>query len=162
MSWISFVYVDRLKTHILPSSLVEIHDEYVADGFKSHPVKPPTILEECYLDVGGPAYTDRPIEEFFVDGLNVCVPSEELPLFYETWATLTKRYTRTTGSPYFKLHGMHIALVLTPMPHARFVTDVHERLTHAKLRADEFAAKRQSINEVIADANVAARKGPVR
>lgn len=153
MSWICFVYAHSLKTHVLPSQLAEIHQEYLDDGHMLHEVAGSKVTTTCYLDLGGPIYAQRPIEIFFVDGLELCLASAELPLFMETWPTLPKRKTRSRSSDYYKLHGARVALVLAPMAYQRLMADIAARMPEAKLRADAFSAKLRPIDEVIAEYN---------
>lgn len=169
MSWIQFVYADRLKAHTLPSQLVEIHQEYLDDGYELHTMiqaaglgSNPKIVTTCNIDLGGPLYVDRPVEAFFVDGLELTVASEEIPLFLDTWMTLPKRQTRSSNAGYYKLHGAMGALVLMPAMYPRLMTDIHERVPVAAARADEFTKCRGTIKDAIRDVNARLSRGPVR
>jgi hypothetical protein len=164
MTWLHYVYSERLKAHVLPGPLTEIHEEYAEDGYELHPATHPNpkIITEAYLDIGGPAYAHRPIEVFFVDGLELCLASAEIPLFMETWLTLPRRKTRMTSSGYYKLHGMFVALVLTPAHYQALMAHIQERMPFAKQRADEFDAQHPPVADVIAEANRLSKRGPVQ
>lgn len=164
MTWLHYVYSDRLKAHVLPGPLIEIATEHAEDGYGLHSaIHPnPKIITEAYLDLGGPAYAHRPVEVFFVDGLELSLASAEIPLLMETWLTLPRRMTRSTSSGFYKLHGAFVALVLTPAHYQTLMPLIQERMPLARERADAFDAQNAPISGVIAEANRLSKRGPVR
>lgn len=137
--WFS-VSADDWKYHAVPSVFVdalvaEMHER----GFKGKIVRKP--VRGWGIDRGGMCYSDRPCEDFQIDGLRLGMPSEHVGHFRARLRELTPR---TFGErTYYKLHCHWNCTVLTASQRQRLLAALGKREASATAKADAFyAAKR--------------------
>jgi hypothetical protein len=99
-----------------------------------------------YLDQPGMMCTTRPNEELELRELDLEVPSEDFSAFL---GDLSELKLREGG--YYKLHGFHRCIVLTPALKKELLRLMAERFPTAEARAMEFYAGRKLPSEVLRD-----------
>lgn len=149
-SWANF---EDAKPHVCYTPLFEdlLHELVVE---RKHPLREPIEgktnpihnVTEASLDHGGGCFTDRPWEEFMIDGLKLSIPSEHLDDYAIAVNTASVRYF-TSGAAYVKIHHYWGCLVMTPEQRDRLSPEMMERKDvatrrHAAFRERLFAERR--------------------
>lgn len=124
----------------------ELYDVIVVDlERRGCELKEETPSKGVFFDRPGMIATERPVENLFVDGLELNIPSEDVLYFTAKLEALELR-----DGCYYKLHdGWRCALVLTQGQRDELLAKLKELVPGAEARAAEFWATRKLPSEVL-------------
>lgn len=132
--------------HMVPNELVDV---IVADlERRGCPLEEKREGTHLFIDQPGMVCTTRPNEEFELRGLDLEIPSEDFGDFLGQLAELKLR-----DGQYYKLHGFHRCIVLTPALKDELQLRLAQLYPTAEARAIEFYAGRKVPSEVLKEAN---------
>ena len=159
-----WLIIDGWKSHGIPAYLVgtlidDLNARAEAEGQPVAFEAKDTI--HCAIDQPGMCYTDRPWMTFQIDGLAVEMPCEDVFDFVQQLKKLPKRTwkhgeSQFVGADYYKVHGFHRCLVLTPDLHAQLLAELEAGLQEAEARATAFLADKKPAWQVLQEANAIA------
>jgi len=128
---------DNWKYHAVPAIFLDAFlAEMVARGSKGETVRKP--IRSWGIDRGGMCYSNRPCEDFRLDGLCLGIPSEHVGYFRDRLRELAPRsFGERT---YYKLHCYWNCTVLTASQRQRLLAALGKREASATAKADAFYA----------------------
>lgn len=85
------------------------------------------------IDQPGPIATTRPVEHFYMDGLDLEIPCEDVGYMLAELASLPLR-----GGCYYKLHGDRRCIVLTQSMRDQLLAELQRVFPEAEAKAAEF------------------------
>lgn len=112
------------------------------------------------IDMPGMVAVKRPWEDFEFDGLELSIPCEDVDTFV-VYIGEDLKERGGEGGRYYKIHGWHRCLVVTPEQRGRLLAVLRDRLPTADRRAREFYATMKPMSQVLREANAAANNVPV-
>jgi hypothetical protein len=160
-----WLIIDGWKSHGIPAYLQQTllddlseREEQKGHGDLEFEAKDTTT---CGIDMPGMVAMNRPWMTFQIDGLSIDIPCEDVLEFIEQlkaapMRTWTKGTTEYVGSSYYKLHGFHKCIVLTPDLRAELLTQLESNLEEAEAQSKAFWADRKLPSQVLQEANAKA------
>jgi hypothetical protein len=107
------------------------------------------------FDMPGMIVGARPWESFDFFGLTLEIPCEDVATFITQLRGLElRRFARSVA--YYKLHGLHRCMVLTPPQRDALQSMLMKRVMLAEQRAHAFYAGQQPVSEILREANAKA------
>lgn len=138
------------KSHAIPDAIfTPIMDSLHERGFLHYDVE--EIVDYMTFDLPGMAFVDREEMSIEVDGLTLVIPCCDWQYIH---AKLSQLKVRTDAAvPYYKLHGFHRCLVLTPEQRYTMLQQMSAKMAEASAYADVEARR---FNEAFAGSDMAA------
>jgi hypothetical protein len=149
--WASAVHYDY-KSHAIPEPLVDgVLDNLSSRGCRG--MNTETIPDDgISFDLPGVISVDRNMHDIQITGLKISIPSTDVATFFSMLNSLEER--NEIGTKYYKLHGFHRCICLTPelkdelvealkavLPEAMAIADVENEEFNKKLCGPEARVK---------------------
>jgi hypothetical protein len=159
-----WLLIDGWMSHAVPAYLVQTLVDDLAGRPESEGKVPEVVAEDITrfsIDRPGMAAMGRPWMDFYIDGLHISTPCEDVVTFIgklkkrpmRTWDKGTTRYV---GANYYKLHGFNRCIVLTPDLRFDLIEALEAKIENAEAQATAFYADRKPLGQVLQEANAIA------
>lgn len=142
------VLFENAKTHTYPAQyeallIADLTARQVVFEHGYDATENPHPVTEWQYDQGGMWVIGQPVDQFALDGLIVRVPCDHAASALGTWKRTRLRWF-ANGTPYYKLHGFRLVLVLTPAMFHALGAELEARVASAHDRAEAFFRERQA------------------
>jgi len=129
-----FICCFGFKSHYCPSDLA---DGLVEDlESREADIRFIESTDKGYIDLPGMCMADRPMEEVVLGEFRLSIPSQDFAsMLSRLKAAPLRKFA--DGSEYFKLHGFHQCLVVSPEQRDELIRIMDEMVADAEKRADE-------------------------
>jgi len=169
LNW-RWLIIDGWKSHAVPEYLegclvTSLHARQAPED--DHAEVQSTPLVSMSIDQPGMVVMTRPWMTFHIDGLDIEIPCEDVLSFLSQLNEAKPREFghekagAFKGLTYYKLHGFHRCIVLTPDLKMMLTEALEAGLAEAEAQATAFYADRKLPSEILREANAAALGKPI-
>ena len=146
---------DGVKTHFIPEAIANEIVNELKDRFNTE-CKIYDTRESAWIDMPGMIMVDRTIEKFDLgDGSGFNFPTEDFDIIYERLKSAETRYTKDTGTCYYKVHGWIQCVVLTSVQRRVLLKQLdaqsHDLKAKALAQKLEFTRRLNEVNKGLSE-----------